>query len=72
MVDQTILRTTQDLADRISKEMFVLALSYKGYKLAEIGEIMGIGVDRVQQIKRKALVRVKNQWRDYNRGHETI
>lgn len=68
MVDETIIRETQELADRITKEMFVLALVYNGYSCVEIGNIMGIGAERVRQIKRKALLRVKQEWRKCNSG----
>ena len=51
--------------DTLKKEMFVLTLSLNGYKLREIATIMGITESRVQQIKRKALVRIKFMWRDY-------
>lgn len=51
--------------DRLTKELFVLALSQNGYTLKEIGNIMGLGEERVRQIKRKALVRVKLMFRDY-------
>lgn len=50
----------------ITKELFVLALSYQGMTIKAIATIMGIGESRVQQIKRKALLRVKLMWRDYN------
>ena len=68
MVNEQIIRQTQDLANRISKEMFVLALTYNGYSLQEIGNVMGIGPERVRQIKRKALLRVKLKFKEYSDG----
>lgn len=65
MVIETEIRKTQDLADRIVKEMFVLALYYNGYKTTEISKILGVGTERVRQIKRKALARIKNAWGYY-------
>ena len=53
------------MIDRLQKELFVLALSQRSYTLKEIGDIMGIGESRVQQIKRKALVRVKMMYKEY-------
>ncbi len=72
MVQDTIERTTQELADRLVKEMFVLSLSHNGYSLKEIGEIIGVGEKRVSQIKRKALLRVKRELRKYTIGNEKI
>lgn len=68
MVEQQIIRQAQELANRLNKEMFVLALTYNGYSLAEIGNLMGIGAERVRQIKRKALVRVKRTFKEYSDG----
>lgn len=55
------------MLDRLQKELYVLALTYNGFTQKEISEQMGITISRVQQIKRKALVRVKLMWRDYER-----
>ena len=68
MVIDLITRTQEQLANRLNKEMFVLALTYNGYSLEQIGNIMGIGAERVRQIKRKALVRIKKTWREYCDG----
>ena len=54
--------------DTLQKELFVLALTYQGKTIGEIATIMGLGAERVRQIKRKALVRVKLMWRDYERA----
>lgn len=58
------------MVDRLEKELFVLALSNNGYTHKEIGNIMGIGESRVSQIKRKALVRIKLMWRDYEQKNK--
>ena len=68
MVNELIIRTQNQLADRLTKEMFVLALAYNGYSLERIGNLMGIGSERVRQIKRKALLRVKRTWKEYSDG----
>ena len=55
------------MEDRLKKELFVLALTYNHYSQKEIADIMGITISRVQQIKRKALVRVKMMLKEYFR-----
>lgn len=60
-----IQKEDNTVVERLQKELFVLALSHNGYTQKEIGEIMGIGESRVQQIKRKALVRVKQMYKRY-------
>lgn len=54
------------IEDRLQKELFVLACSYQGMTIRDIAKVMGLGEERVRQIKRKALVRVKLMWRDYH------
>ena len=53
------------MTDRLQKELYVLAMTYNGLTQREIAEQMGITISRVQQIKRKALMRAKIMRRNY-------
>lgn len=57
----------KQLADRLEKELYVIAMAYiLNQSNKSIAKTMGISPNRVSQIKRKALVRIKNIYRGYN------
>ena len=59
MVELMLIREQFVKAQTVAKEELVLGLLELGLKQAEIGVLIGVGTERVRQIKAKALVRRK-------------